>query len=138
MDYRNGTAVSVRKSTSTVTPVYRPEPFARARPEPSAKIPIRHAPSLGSHADLADMVWPALMLERRSLSTLPIAAGLAVEWLVLWRAGFGLSRKKAAVVDLVMNTVSTGAGLVTIPLLGFLRAGMRWRFRGSVIVDGRP
>ena len=69
---------------------------------------------------LADMVWPALILERRILSALPISAGLVVEWLVLWRASFGLSWKKAAVVDLVMNAVSTGAGLVAIPLLGFL------------------
>jgi hypothetical protein len=69
---------------------------------------------------LADMVWPALILEQRTLSVLPIAAGLVVEWLFLWRADFGLSWKKAVVVDLVMNTVSTGAGIVTIPLLGFL------------------
>jgi hypothetical protein len=69
---------------------------------------------------LADMVWPALILEQRILSVLPIAAGLAVEWLVLWRADFGLSWKRAAVVDLAMNTVSTGAGIVTIPVLGFL------------------
>jgi hypothetical protein len=60
------------------------------------------------------------MLEQRILSVLPIGIGLLVEWLVLWRAGFGLSWKRAAAVDLVMNAASTAAGIVVIPALGFL------------------
>lgn len=66
---------------------------------------------------LADMVWPALILEQRLLSAIPIIAGLLTEWLAL-RLGFGLSWKRAAVVDVVMNLVSTGAGVPLIPLLG--------------------
>ncbi len=69
---------------------------------------------------LADMVWPALFLEERILSVAPIAVGLTVEWLALWRGGFGLSWKKAIVVDIVMNAVSTVAGIFVIPVLGIL------------------
>jgi hypothetical protein len=67
----------------------------------------------------ADMVWPALVLEQRIFSVIPIAAGLIVEWLALWFGGFGLSWKKAAVVDIVMNAVSATVGVVLIPALGF-------------------
>jgi hypothetical protein len=65
------------------------------------------------------MVWPALVLEQRLLSAIPITAGLVVEWLVLWLGGFGLSCKKAIVVDVVMNAVSSAVGVVLIPALGF-------------------
>jgi hypothetical protein len=78
---------------------------------------------------VADMVWPALVLEQRLVSVLPITVGLMVEWLALWLGGFGLSWKKAAVVDVVMNTVSTAAGSVVIPLLGFIYEF----FPGSII-----
>ena len=67
----------------------------------------------------ADMVWPALVLEQRILSVIPITAGLIVEWLALWFGGFGLSWKKAAVVDVVMNAASAAVGMVLIPALGF-------------------
>jgi hypothetical protein len=67
----------------------------------------------------ADMVWPALVLEQRLLSVVPITAGLIVEWLALWFGGFGLSWKKAGVVDVLMNAVSTAVGVVLIPALGF-------------------
>jgi len=74
-------------------------------------------PHFSSVAPLyADMVWPALILETRILSVIPITEGLIVEWLALW---LGLSWKKVAVIDVVMNTVSTGAGVVLIPALGF-------------------
>jgi hypothetical protein len=63
------------------------------------------------------MVWPALILEQRLLSAIPIIGGLLTEWLAL-RLGFGLSWKRAAVVDVVMNLVSTAAGVPLIPLLG--------------------
>ena len=68
----------------------------------------------------ADVVWPALVLEQRTLSVLPITAGLIVEWLALCFGGFGLSWKKAAVVDVVMNAVSTGIGVILIPALGLV------------------
>src|SRR5262245_50038467 len=64
------------------------------------------------------MVWPALLVEQRLLSVIPIGAGLVVEWLALWLGGFGLSWKKAALVDVVMNTASTLLGIVLIPALG--------------------
>jgi hypothetical protein len=67
----------------------------------------------------ADMVWPALVLEKRILSVGPITAGLLIEWFALWRCGFGLSWKKAAVVDITMNAVSAAIGVVLIPALGF-------------------
>jgi len=82
-----------------------------------------------SSAVYADMVWPALVLEQRILSILPITAGLIVEWLVLRFGGFGLSWKKAAIVDVTMNAVSTVAGIVVIPVLG-----LAWEFfPGSVL-----
>lgn len=68
----------------------------------------------------ADAVWPALVLEERLLSIIPISAGLIFEWLVLWLGGFGFSWKKAIVVDVVMNTVSTLVGIILIPVLGLL------------------
>ena len=77
----------------------------------------------------ADVVWPALVLEQRILSVIPITAGLIVEWAVLCFGGFGLSWKKAAVVDVVMNAVSTGAGVVLIPALGFA-----WEFFPGLVL----
>lgn len=59
------------------------------------------------------------MLEQRLLSIGPIAAGLVIEWVALWLGGFGLSWRKAAFIDVAMNGVSTIAGIVLIPLLGF-------------------
>jgi hypothetical protein len=69
---------------------------------------------------LADVVWPSLVLEMRLLSFLPISAGLVAEWLVLYFGGFGLSWSKAAVVDLVMNAVSSVIGIFLIPVLGLV------------------
>lgn len=53
------------------------------------------------------------------LAVLPICAGLIIEWLVLWFGGFGLSWRKAAIVDVVMNAVSSLVGIILIPGLGF-------------------
>src|ERR1700722_6453575 len=78
----------------------------------------------------ADLVWPALLLEQRMIAVLPIAAGLLAEWLVLWLCGFGLTWKKAAVVDLVMNTVSSLVGIPLIPFLGFV-----WEFFPGAIIQ---
>jgi hypothetical protein len=47
----------------------------------------------------------------------------------LWFGGFGFSWKKAALVDVVMNAVSTAVGFVLIPALGFV-----WEFfPGSIL-----
>jgi len=78
-------------------------------------------PSFSSITPLyADMVWPAVVLEKHLLGVIPIMAGLVIEWLALWLGGFDLSWKKAAVVDIVMNAVSTMGGMVLIPMLGLL------------------
>lgn len=77
----------------------------------------------------ADMVWPALFLEQRILSVIPITVGLVVEWLALWFGGFGLSCRKAALVDVVMNAVSTLVGIVLIPTLG-----IAWEFFPGLLI----
>jgi len=79
---------------------------------------------------LADVVWPALYLENRLLSVLPISIGLIAEWLFLYFGGFGLSWKKATIVDVVMNTVSSVAGIALIPALGLL-----WEFGPGSLVN---
>jgi len=84
---------------------------------------------MGISAVPADMVWPALVLEQRLLSAIPIGAGLIIEWLALRFGGFGLSWRKAGLVDVVMNAVSTIVGIPVIPLLG-----LAWEmFPGQVI-----
>ena len=78
---------------------------------------------------IADMVWPALLLEQRLVAVIPIGVGLIVEWLALRFGGFGLTWRRAALVDVVMNAVSTIAGIPVIPLLG-----LAWEvFPGTVI-----
>jgi hypothetical protein len=78
---------------------------------------------------IADMVWPALILEQRLVSVIPITVGLLTEWLALRLGGFGLTWKRAAVIDIVMNLVSTVAGIPLIPLLG-----LAWEvFPGQVL-----
>jgi hypothetical protein len=78
---------------------------------------------------VADLVWPALVLEQRMLSVVPIVAGLIVEWLALWLGGFGLRWKKAAVVDVVMNATSALIGIFLIPALG-----MGWEYGPGQLV----
>ena len=90
----------------------------------ASTLPLLTAPSM-----FADMVWPALILEQRIVSVIPITAGLAVEWLVLRFGGFGLSWRKAAIVDVVMNAASTLAGIVVIPALGLL-----WEFVPGLVL----
>jgi hypothetical protein len=77
----------------------------------------------------ADLVWPALVLESRLLSVAPIAAGLVVEWLVLYFGGFGFSWKKAIVVDVVMNTASSIIGIFLLPILGVI-----WEFFPGTLI----
>jgi hypothetical protein len=64
-----------------------------------------------------------LALVQRMLSVVPIVGGLIVEWLALWLGGFGLTWKKAAIVDVVMNAVSALIGIFLIPALG-----MGWQY----------
>ena len=52
---------------------------------------------------LSDMVWPALLLEQRLISVIPISVGLMTEGLALRFGGFELSWQRAALVDVVMN-----------------------------------
>jgi hypothetical protein len=75
---------------------------------------------------LADGVWPSLILEAALLSPAIILIGLIIEGGVLHFA-FDLSWKKAAWVDVVMNSASTVAGAVLIPA-----GGMVLTFRGFV------
>lgn len=75
------------------------------------------------HALVADVVWPALALEQRLLSILPVLSGLLFEALVL-RYAFALTWRKAALVDLVMNAVSAAVGLLLLPSAGL--ATDRW------------
>jgi hypothetical protein len=83
-----------------------------------------------SLSGVADLVWPALALEQRMLSVVPIITGLIVEWLALWLGGFGLTWKKAIVVDVVMNVASALIGLFLIPALG-----MGWEYGPEQLVD---
>ncbi len=70
-----------------------------------------------------------MVLEKHLLGVIPIMAGLVIEWLALWLGGFDLSWKKAAVVDIVMNAVSTMGGMVLIPMLG-----LRWEVLPGVVL----
>jgi hypothetical protein len=70
----------------------------------------------------ADLVWPALFLEGRLLTWWAIGAGLIAEFLVL-RFWLKLSLEVAVVADIVMNVVSTIAGIVLIPA-----AGVAWEY----------
>ena len=79
---------------------------------------------------VADLVWPALALEQRMLSLVPITAGLIVEWLALWLGSFGLTWKKAAVVDVVMNATSALIGVFLIPALG-----MGWEYGPAQLIE---
>ena len=84
---------------------------------------------ISAPALFADMIWPALILEQRLVSVIPITVGLLTEWLALRLGGFGLSWKRAALVDVVMNAVSTVAGIPSVPLLG-----LAWEvFPGQVL-----
>jgi len=75
----------------------------------------------------ADVVWPALFLETRLLTWWTVSIGLLVEFLVIWKA-FGLSAKRAALIDLAANAASVLLGIILIPL-----AGIAWEvFPGLV------
>ncbi len=73
---------------------------------------------LSAHRALANVIWPAALLESRLTAWYVIVAGLVVEFLFL-RLGLKLSLLKAAAVDLVMNGVSALVGWFLLPWLGF-------------------
>jgi hypothetical protein len=84
----------------------------------------------------ADVVWPALLLEQKLFGVIPIATGLLAEWLVLLYA-FHLGWKRAALIDVSMNLVSSLFGLLLIPVAGlfgvFLGRGI-WVYTFGVTV----
>ena len=76
----------------------------------------------------ADVVWPALYLETRLVTWWTVSIGLLVEFLVVWRA-FGLSTKKALLVDFTAKAASVLLDIILIPLA----AGIAWEiFPGLV------
>jgi len=79
-------------------------------------------------AAYADVVWPALFLERKMLSIPVIASGLLVEALVL-RSIFAMNWKRAFKASLVVNAISTVLGVLLIPL-----AGIGWEFFPGLIL----
>jgi hypothetical protein len=76
----------------------------------------------------ADMVWPALFLEQRLLAVPVISAGLLLEYVFVLRIT-ELGTKRSILADLVMNAVSTLAGILLIPI-----AGIAWElFPGTFL-----
>jgi len=72
-----------------------------------------------SDAARADVLWPALVVEERLFSALPIAFGLAVEILVLWLF-LAMPWRRAASAGIAMNVASVSLGLALVPLSGLL------------------
>ena len=67
----------------------------------------------------ADVIWPALIMETRLVSAWVIALGLIIEWPVIRY----LTRRawwKSLGITVVINAVSTVAGLLLIPLGGLV------------------
>ncbi len=66
---------------------------------------------------LADVIWPAMLLEGRLLSWWAILAGLLVEYcFVRWLTT--LSAGRAVWADIAMNAASSLLGIIFIPLIG--------------------
>ena len=63
---------------------------------------------------LADVIWPALLLEGRILTWWAIITGLVVEYLFVRRIT-NLPIARALLADIVMNAVSTLLGMLAIP-----------------------
>jgi hypothetical protein len=77
---------------------------------------------------IADVVWPALLLEGRILTWWAILAGLIVEFFFLLRIT-NLHPWRALLADLAMNLASTLMGVFLIPL-----AGLLWEFVPGTII----
>jgi len=76
----------------------------------------------------ADVVWPALFLERRLLSIPVILSGLLVEGLIL-RLCFAMTWKQALKASVVVNAISTALGVLLIPL-----SGIAWEFFPGILL----
>ncbi|CAN5893719.1 hypothetical protein BH11VER1_BH11VER1_01510 [soil metagenome] len=74
------------------------------------------------HMLLADIVWPAVLLEGRILTWWSILAGLIVEYFFVRRIT-DLSFSRAVIADIAMNTASALLGVILIPM-----AGIIWEF----------
>lgn len=75
-----------------------------------------------THTIFADVIWPALFLQNRLLSTWIILAGLVIEYFVVWRVT-SLGAWRSILADVGINIASTILGMVLIPL-----AGLAWAF----------
>lgn len=76
----------------------------------------------------ADVVWPALFIERKLLSIPVIVSGLLVEALVL-RFWFAMNWKRAFRASVAVNAISTVLGVLLIPV-----AGIAWEvFPGLIL-----
>lgn len=77
---------------------------------------------------IADIVWPALVVEPRLFSWWAIGSGLLVEFFfVRWLTR--LDVKMGAVADLTMNAASALLGIFLLPL-----AGIVWEFFPGIIL----
>ena len=98
---------------------------------PATRRLIRISVAIGlaaaSTAALADMVWPALILETRLFSWWAITVGLVAEYLFV-RVFFRRSIQSSLVATLAANAASSLAGVVLIPLVGIV-----WEFFPGMI-----
>ena len=76
----------------------------------------------------ANVVWPALYLEQRSLSWWIILTGLIIEFVFI-KLITKYSLLKSAVIDISMNLASSLLGLLLIPI-----AGIAWEFFPGIVL----
>jgi hypothetical protein len=77
---------------------------------------------------VADVIWPALLLEGRILTWWAILVGLVVEYFFV-RLITDLPIAKAILADIAMNAASTLLGIVLIPFAGIL-----WEFFPGIVI----
>ena len=77
---------------------------------------------------LANVVWPALLLQNRLVTWWAIALGLIIEYFLVWKLT-DFDYKKSLIVDVAMNAASALLGIVLIPLAGFL-----WEFFPGILL----
>jgi len=80
------------------------------------------------HIFLADVVWPALLLEGRILTWWAILVGLIIEYFFVRRIT-DLSFSRAAFADVAMNAGSALLGILLIPI-----AGLIWELFPGIIL----
>ena len=81
-----------------------------------------------AHTIFADVIWPALFLQNRLLSTWIILAGLFIEYFFVWRVT-SLGAWRSILADVAINIASTVLGMVLIPL-----AGLAWEFFPGLLI----